>query len=154
LIKLRQSGFLKNFVCALQSSNPYIVRYWSGEPLLRKERIEGYRACGRYLGLALWFKQTLPFKVCRHVWKFLLKRQLCWADLAFYNADLYEGLRATLNDARWMTEDEFAEVYGKLKCSSILFFTLSITPPHIHKTHGQGYSSPKIPSFPTLRPPL
>ena len=32
---------------------------------------------------------------------------------AFYNADLYEGLRATLNDARWMTEEEFAEVYGE-----------------------------------------
>ena len=38
-------------------------------------------------------------------------RRLCWADLAFYNSDLYEGLRAMLNDAKWMTEEEFVEVY-------------------------------------------
>ena len=25
-----------------------------------------------FLGLALWFKQTLPIKLCRHVWKYLL----------------------------------------------------------------------------------
>ena len=45
------------------------------------------------------------------MWKYLLGRELCWADLAFYNSDLYEGLRAMLNDAKWMTEAEFVEVY-------------------------------------------
>ncbi|KAL5252716.1 hypothetical protein ACHWQZ_G015469 [Mnemiopsis leidyi] len=83
----------------------------SNSSLLYKQRVDGFRACGRFLGLALWFKQTLPIKLCRHVWKYLLGRRLCWADLAFYNSDLYEGLRAMLNDAKWMTEEEFVEVY-------------------------------------------
>ncbi|XP_063678021.1 uncharacterized protein LOC134813994 isoform X3 [Bolinopsis microptera] len=90
---------------------PWDPSLYHNNSLLYKQRIEGFRACGRFLGLALWFKQTLPIKLCRHVWKYLLGRELCWADLAFYNSDLYEGLRAMLNDAKWMTEAEFVEVY-------------------------------------------
>ena len=40
-------------------------------------------------------------------------RDLAWHDLAFYNADLYEGLRRMLLDAQEneKTEDEFMSTY-------------------------------------------
>ena len=51
---------------------PWDSALYHNNTALYKQRVDGFRACGRFLGLALWFKQTLPIKLCRHVWKYLL----------------------------------------------------------------------------------
>ena len=43
---------------------------------------------------------------------FLLFRDLAWHDLAFYNADLYEGLRRMMVDAQsGKSKEEFQATY-------------------------------------------
>ena len=41
---------------------------------LRSQRLNIFKAIGRFIGLCFWFKHTIPFMVCRHVAKYLLDR--------------------------------------------------------------------------------
>jgi E3 ubiquitin-protein ligase EDD1 len=70
-------------------------------------------AIGRFLGLCLWFRQTIPLMICRHVAKFLLGRELAWHDLAFFNSNLYEGFRRMLLDAqeKSLSPEDFKSTY-------------------------------------------
>ena len=43
----------------------------------QEERLFNFRALGRFIGLCLWFKQTVPLMISRHVAKFLLGRCVC-----------------------------------------------------------------------------
>ncbi|CAI8007414.1 E3 ubiquitin-protein ligase UBR5 [Geodia barretti] len=80
---------------------------------IREQRRKYFRAVGRFLGLCFWFRYTIPLMVCRHVAKYLLGRDLAWHDLAFYNADLYEGLRRMLQDVQEekKSEEDFTNTY-------------------------------------------
>jgi hypothetical protein len=80
---------------------------------IRDQRRKYFRAVGRFLGLCFWFRYTIPLMVCRHVAKYLLGRDLAWHDLAFYNADLYEGLRRMLQDVQEekKSEEDFTNTY-------------------------------------------
>ena len=42
--------------------------------LLQSQRRDAFLAIGRFFGLCLWFRYTVPFMVCRHVAKMLLGR--------------------------------------------------------------------------------
>jgi E3 ubiquitin-protein ligase EDD1 len=80
---------------------------------IQAQRKTYFRAIGRFMGLCFWFRYTIPLMVCRHVAKYLLGRDLAWHDLAFYNADLFEGLRSMLLDAQEgkKSEEEFTATY-------------------------------------------
>jgi hypothetical protein len=41
---------------------------------LQSQRKDAFVAIGRFFGLCLWFRYTIPFMVCRHVAKMLLGR--------------------------------------------------------------------------------
>ena len=43
---------------------------------LQAQRKNAFRAVGRFIGLCLWFRYTVPFMVCRHVAKYLLGREV------------------------------------------------------------------------------
>lgn len=36
----------------------------------------------------------MPFNICRHVFKFILNRPICWFDLAFYDPSIFDSLRS------------------------------------------------------------
>ena len=42
--------------------------------LPQSQRRAAFHAIGRFFGLCLWFRYTIPFMVCRHVAKFFLGR--------------------------------------------------------------------------------
>lgn len=92
---------------------PHIITSPSRTTAIKSQRREAFVAIGRFFGLCLWFRYTIPFMVCRHVAKMLLGRPLAWHDLAFYNADLYEGLRQMMLDAEQgkKDDDEFMATY-------------------------------------------
>ncbi|EDO37117.1 predicted protein, partial [Nematostella vectensis] len=76
-------------------------------------RLKMYTAIGRFIGLSLWFNNTVPLNFSRHVVKFLLSRDVTWEDLAFFNADLFEGLSRMMIDANHplMTSETFQATY-------------------------------------------
>ena len=55
-----------------------------------------FRFVGRLLGLSLLHGHTVPVRLCRHVLKYVLGRAIGFHDLAFCDAQLYEGLRKTI----------------------------------------------------------
>ncbi|XP_015768582.1 PREDICTED: E3 ubiquitin-protein ligase UBR5-like [Acropora digitifera] len=72
-----------------------------------------FTAIGRFIGLSLWFSNTVPLNFSRHVVKFLLEREVTWEDLAFFNADLFEGLSRMILDGAhpMMTSERFQATY-------------------------------------------
>ena len=123
------------------------VQYMAHCSASQEERLFNFKALGRFIGLCLWFKQTVPLMISRHVAKYLLGRcvllslflacvvcvfvcgvclfalivrfkfnfcrELTWHDLAFFNSDLYEGLRMMLLDAEKgiMSKEDFMAAY-------------------------------------------
>ncbi|XP_065191354.1 E3 ubiquitin-protein ligase UBR5-like [Sycon ciliatum] len=63
-------------------------------------RDNAYVNVGRMIGLALLHGCIFPLRLGRHVFKYLLRRPVCWHDLAFIDPTLYEGLRSLLDTAR------------------------------------------------------
>ncbi|XP_048584846.1 uncharacterized protein LOC5508594 isoform X2 [Nematostella vectensis] len=80
---------------------------------IKTRRLKMYTAIGRFIGLSLWFNNTVPLNFSRHVVKFLLSRDVTWEDLAFFNADLFEGLSRMMIDANHplMTSETFQATY-------------------------------------------
>jgi E3 ubiquitin-protein ligase EDD1 len=79
---------------------------------VRLQRMTAFKGIGRFIGLCFWFKHTIPFMLCRHVAKFLIRRDCAWHDLAFFNADLYEGLQQMMLDAKnAKSNEEFQATY-------------------------------------------
>lgn len=80
---------------------------------LKPQRDKVFYLIGRFLGYCLWFHHTIPFMLSRHVAKYLIGREIAWHDLAFYNVDLFEGLRRLLIDAeeKKMSKEEFQSTY-------------------------------------------
>ncbi|VDO05272.1 unnamed protein product [Rodentolepis nana] len=67
----------------------------SDSPAFRA-RMDLYRCIGRVVALSLLHSEICPISFNRHVLKYILGRPLCWHDFAFYNVDLFEGLRQVL----------------------------------------------------------
>nr|CDS34716.2 E3 ubiquitin protein ligase hyd [Hymenolepis microstoma] len=61
-----------------------------------RARMDLYRCIGRVVALSLLHSEICPISFNRHVLKYILGRPLCWHDFAFYNVDLFEGLRQVL----------------------------------------------------------
>ena len=57
-----------------------------------------YRFIGRFVGLALFNSERIPFRLSRHVIKYLLRKPVQWHDLAFFSNDIYEKMRQMIAD--------------------------------------------------------
>lgn len=57
-----------------------------------------YRFIGRFVGLALFNNERIPFRLSRHVIKYLMRKKVQWHDLAFFSNDIYEKMRQMIAD--------------------------------------------------------
>ena len=57
------------------------------------ERLNAFRNVGRIIGLCLLHNELCPIFFNRHVIKYILRRNISWHDLAFFDSILYESLR-------------------------------------------------------------
>jgi E3 ubiquitin-protein ligase EDD1 len=64
------------------------------------ERINAFRNVGRLIGLCLLQNELLPIFLQRHVLKFILRRQIRFHDLAFFDPIVYESLRQLVKDTQ------------------------------------------------------
>lgn len=101
-----QSGFYAPKPYAYDDKSPQ-------ENYSRSRRQKMFTSVGRFIGLSLWFSNTVPLNFSRHVVKFLLEREVTWEDLAFFNADLFEGLSRMILDGAhpMMTSERFQATY-------------------------------------------
>lgn len=101
-----QSGFYAPKPFAYSDKSPE-------ENNIKNRRLKMFTAIGRFIGLSLWFSVTVPLNFSRHVVKFLLERDVTWEDLAFFNADLFEGLSSMILDTTHplMTSERFQATY-------------------------------------------
>ncbi|VUZ48249.1 unnamed protein product, partial [Hymenolepis diminuta] len=75
-----------------------------------RARMDLYRCVGRVVALSLLHSEICPISFNRHVLKYILGRPLCWHDFAFYNVDIFEGLRQILLPvARGDNADNFSD---------------------------------------------
>lgn len=63
-------------------------------------RLNAYRNVGRILGLCMLFSEVIPVPLCRHVYKYLLHKEISWHDLAFFDPVMYESMRKLIVDMR------------------------------------------------------
>eukprot|EP00794_Sanderia_malayensis_P018102 gene18102-19911_t len=74
-----------------------------------------YEGIGRFIGLALWFNQTIPIVFTRPILKFLLnkEKEIVFEDLAFHNSRIFDSLSQMVIDARspLMSEEDFQDTY-------------------------------------------
>ena len=62
-----------------------------------------YRFVGRFVGLALFNRTRLGFRLSRHVVKFILRLPLHWNDVAFYSTSTFEKFRQMIdNPEKWV----------------------------------------------------
>lgn len=64
-----------------------------------QERKNAFRNVGRIIGLCLLQNDLCPIFFNRHVIKYILRRQISWHDLAFFDPILYESLRQLIMSA-------------------------------------------------------
>ena len=64
------------------------------------ERINAFRNVGRLIGLCLLQNELLPIFLQRHVFKYILGRQIRFHDLAFFDPIVYESLRQLVKDSQ------------------------------------------------------
>lgn len=64
------------------------------------ERINAFRNVGRLVGLCLLQNELLPIFLQRHVFKYILGRQIRFHDLAFFDPIVYESLRQLVKDSQ------------------------------------------------------
>lgn len=64
------------------------------------DRLNGFRNVGRVIGICLSQSEICPIQLNRHVIKYILKKQISWHDLAFFDPILYESLRQLILDTR------------------------------------------------------
>ncbi|XP_047133859.1 uncharacterized protein LOC100207024 isoform X1 [Hydra vulgaris] len=85
------------------------------EPMTEEKRYNAFLALGRFLGLTMWFNQTIPFILSRPVLLFLLNREeeIKFDDLAFFDSLLYDSFSHMINDAfsSSCSEEEFEACY-------------------------------------------
>ena len=75
------------------------------------ERLNAFRNVGRIIGLCLLQNELCPIYMNRHVIKYILKRNISWHDLAFFDPILYESLRRMVLSAEaWNGEAAIAEL--------------------------------------------
>ncbi|KAJ7390888.1 hypothetical protein OS493_020908 [Desmophyllum pertusum] len=101
-----QSGFYAPKPFAYSEKSPE-----ENHTKIRRQKM--FIAIGRFIGLSLWFSNTVPLNFSRHVVKYLLERDVSWEDLAFFNADLFEGLSRMILDGTHplMTSERFQSTY-------------------------------------------
>lgn len=64
------------------------------------DRLNAFRNVGRVIGICLSQSEICPIQLNRHAIKYILKKQISWHDLAFFDPILYESLRQLILDAR------------------------------------------------------
>ncbi|XP_074597147.1 E3 ubiquitin-protein ligase hyd isoform X2 [Brevipalpus obovatus] len=87
-----------------------------------QERRNAFRNVGRIIGLCLLQNDLCPIFFNRHVIKFILKRNISWHDLAFFDPVLYESLRQLILQAE--TDKEADAVFSSLD----LRFSIDVCP--------------------------
>jgi len=76
------------------------------------ERLNAFRNVGRIIGLCLLQNELCPIFFNRHVIKYILRRNISWHDLAFFDSILYESLRQLIVNAE--TEKSSESLFASL----------------------------------------
>jgi len=63
------------------------------------DRLNAFRNVGRVIGICLSQSEICPIQLNRHAIKYILRKQISWHDLAFFDPVLYESLRQLIVDA-------------------------------------------------------
>ena len=74
------------------------------------ERINAFRNVGRIMGLCLLQNELCPLNLNRHVFKYILRRNVSWHDLAFFDPVLYESLRQLIVDTEAGNDSMFTDL--------------------------------------------
>ncbi|KAI0980945.1 hypothetical protein GJ496_001098 [Pomphorhynchus laevis] len=73
-------------------------------------RLNAYRNVGRLIGLCLLNNDILPIFLCRHVIKYILRRDISWHDLAFFDSTVYESMRRLLHQVESNPEKDISDI--------------------------------------------
>jgi len=117
----------------LQESN-FIFEH----PMTQEKRYTAFVAIGRFLGLTLWFNQTIPLILSRPILLYLLgkENEISFDDFAFYDSSMYKSFSQLLVDAmsNECGNDEFIDRYN-------LCFEVTV----------DGHTEPLVPNGQNLR---
>lgn len=72
------------------------------------DRLNAFRNVGRVIGICLSQSEICPIQLNRHAIKYILRKQISWHDLAFFDPILYESLRQLIMDAKTNPDAAFA----------------------------------------------
>lgn len=85
-------------------------------PMTQEKRYTSFVALGRFLGLTLWFNQTIPIIFSRPTLLYLLgkEKEITFDDFAFYDSAMYKSFCRLLADSLSdeFTNESFLELYN------------------------------------------